>query len=239
MIKVTIWNEFIHEKTKALPAQHYPNGIHNAIKEFLDSDGRFEVKTATLNNENCGITQELLDDTDVLLWWGHAAHDKVSDEAAELVHNAVLSGMGFIALHSAHHSKPFRRLMGTTCNLSWREDGDMERIWVIKPSHPIAQGIDRYFEIEHEETYAEPFDIPEPDELVFGGWYEGGEIFRSGCCFYRGNGKIFYFQPGHETVPVFKNKNVQTVIKNAVCWAAPNVRFEINCPHIKKIGSEE
>ena len=213
MIKVTIWNEFIHEKTKALPAQHYPDGIHNAIKEFLDADGRFEVKTATLNDENCGITQELLDDTDVLLWWGHVAHDKVSDETAELVHNAVLSGMGFIALHSAHHSKPFRRLMGTTCNLSWREDGDMERVWVIKPSHPIARGIDR--------------------------WYEGGEIFRSGCCFYRGNGKIFYFQPGHETVPVFKNKNVQTVIKNAVCWAAPTVRIEINCPHIKKIGSEE
>lgn len=239
MIKVTIWNEFIHEKTKPLPARHYPNGIHNAIKEFLDADGRFEVKTAALEDENCGITKELLDNTDVLLWWGHVAHDMVSDEAAELVHNAVLSGMGFIALHSAHHSKPFRRLMGTTCNLSWREDGDMERIWVIKPSHPIAQGIDRYFEIEHEETYAEPFDIPEPDELVFGGWYSGGEIFRSGCCFYRGNGKIFYFQPGHETVPVFKNENVQTVIKNAICWAAPTARFEIKCSHIKKIGSEE
>ncbi len=239
MIKVTIWNEFLHEKTKESVANIYPDGIHNAIKDFLDKDGEYEVKTATLDDENCGITQSVLDDTDVLIWWGHMAHDKVPDDVAELVQNAVLSGMGFIALHSAHHSKPFKKLMGTTCNLSWREDGDMERVWVVNPAHPIAQGIDRYFELEGEETYAEPFDIPEPDQLVFGGWYEGGEIFRSGCCFFRGNGKIFYFQPGHETFATFKNKNVQTIIKNAIRWAKPIIRQKITCPHIKKIGTEE
>lgn len=239
MIKVTVWNEFVHEKKKESVAAIYPDGIHNAIKEFLDADGEFEVKTATLDDENCGITKELLDNTDVLLWWGHCAHDKVPDEAAQLVQNAVLSGMGFIALHSAHFSKPFRRLMGTTCSLGWRENGDMERIWTVKPSHPIAQGIDRYFELPHVETYSEPFDIPEPDELVFAGWYEGGELFRSGCCFNRGNGKIFYFQPGHETFPIFKDKNVQLIIKNAIRWAVPTVRFEIECPHIKKIGEEQ
>lgn len=236
MIKVTVWNEFVHEKKKENVKEIYPNGIHTAIKEFLDADGEFEITTVTLDMENCGITQELLDNTDVLLWWGHAAHNLVSDEAAELVQKAVLSGMGFIALHSAHHSKPFKRLMGTTCNLSWRENGDMERVWVINPSHPIAQGIDRYFELEHVETYAEPFDIPEPDTLVFGGWYEGGEMFRSGCCFHRGNGNIFYFQPGHETFPIFYNKNIQTIIKNAIRWAKPVIRREIDCPHIKKIG---
>jgi len=235
MLKVTVWNEFVHERKKEDIAKIYPDGIHGAIKEFLDADGEFEVTVATLDMENCGITKELLDNTDVLLWWGHCAHEKVTEEAAQLVQQAVLSGMGFIALHSAHHSKPFKRLMGTTCNLSWREDGDMERVWVIKPTHPIAQGIDRYFELTGEETYAEPFDIPEPDELVFGGWYEGGEIFRSGCCFNRGSGKIFYFQPGHETFATFKNPNVQTIIKNAIRWAAPTVRLPLECQHIKKI----
>ena len=233
---VTVWNEFLHKVTKERVRAIYPDGIHSVIKDFPDADGGFEVKTATLDQPDCGITKELLDDTDVLLWRGHMAHNKVSDEAAELVQKAVLSGMGFIALHSAHHSKPFRRLMGTTCNLSWREDGDMERVWVIKPSHPIAQGIDRYHELPHDETYAEPFDIPEPDELVFATWYEGGELFRSGCCFRRGNGKIFYFQPGHETFPIYKDKNVQTVIKNAIRWASPGIRQEITCPHVKKIG---
>lgn len=235
MIKVTVWNEFKHEQEKVKVKEIYPDGIHNTIKKFLEKDNEYEVKTVTLYDENCGITEELLEDTDVLIWWGHAAHHKVPDEIAKMVQDAVLSGMGFIALHSAHHSKPFKLLMGTTCNLSWREDGDMERVWVIKPSHPIAKGINRYFEISHEETYAEPFDIPEPDELVFGGWYEGGEIFRSGCCFFRGNGKIFYFQPGHESFPVYYNENVQTIIKNAVRWAAPSYRQKIECPHIKKI----
>ena len=235
MIKVTVWNEFKHEQEMEKVKGIYPCGMHNAIKDFLDKDGDFEVKTATLYDENYGITDEILEQTDVLIWWGHGAHDKVPEEIAKKVQAAVLTGMGFIALHSAHHSKPFKLLMGTTCNLSWREDSDMERVWVIKPSHPIAQGIDRYFELPNTETYAEPFDIPEPDELVFGGWYEGGEIFRSGCCFLRGNGKIFYFQPGHETFPIYHDSNVQTVIKNAIRWAAPTYRQDIKCPHIKKI----
>lgn len=239
MIKVTVWNEFIHEREKEKVKSVYPDGIHSVIKEFLDKDGEFEVRTVTLDMENCGITQELLDDTDVMLWWGHMAHNKVPDEIAAMVQKAVQSGMGFIALHSAHHSKPFKMLMGTTCNLGWRENGDMERVWVVNPSHPIAQGIDRYFELPNVETYSEPFDIPEPDQLVFGGWYEGGEIFRSGCCFFRGNGKIFYFQPGHETFPIFKDSNVQTVIKNAIRWAKPVIRQEITCPHIEKIGAEK
>ena len=239
MIRVLVWNEFKHEQEKEKIAAIYPDGMHNTIKAFLDTEEDFEVKTATLYDENCGITEEVLKNTDVLLWWGHGAHDKVPDEVAKMVQKAVHSGMGFIALHSAHHSKPFKLLMGTTCNLSWREDGDMERVWVVNPSHPIAQGIDRYFELEHEETYAEPFDIPEPDELVFGGWYEGGEIFRSGCTYRRGNGKIFYFQPGHESFPTYYDKNVQTVIKNAIRWVKPVIRQEITCPHIKKIGTEE
>ena len=238
MIKVTVWNEYFHEKTEESVASIYPNGIHTAIADFLRSDD-IQVRTATLEDEECGLTEEVLKDTDVLIWWGHMRHGDVPDEIVERVKQEVLKGMGFIALHSGHHSKPFKSLMGTTGNLSWREDGDMERIWTIKPAHPIARGIGRYFELPHEETYAEPFSIPEPDEVVFIGWYEGGEVFRSGCTFHRENGKIFYFQPGHEAFPTFYDKNVQTIIRNAVYWARPVVRFDaLDCPHVKKIGTE-
>lgn len=157
------------------------------------------------------------------------------DKVVDRVQESVLKGMGLIVLHSAHHSRIFKRLMDTSCNLTWREDGDMERLWVVAPDHPIAQGIDRYFDLPHEETYGEPFDIPEPDKLVFIGWYEGGEVLRAGCCYRRGRGKIFYFQPGHETFPTFKVHWVQTVITNAVHWAAPESRIAtLECPNVTK-----
>lgn len=235
MIHVTVWNEYQHERTEPAVAAVYPEGIHRAIADFLGAEEDFTVRTATLEEPECGLTEAVLEDTDVLLWWGHMAHGKVPDEVAQRVQQAVLKGMGLIVLHSGHHSKPFKLLMGTPCNLTWREDGDMERIWVVNPAHPIAQGLDGYFNLEHEETYGEVFDIPQPDELVFIGWYSGGEVFRSGCCWQRGRGKIFYFQPGHETFPTFYNKNVQTVIKNAVRWAVPvNRTTELICPHVEK-----
>jgi trehalose utilization protein len=235
MLRVTIWNEYAHEKTDERVREVYPGGIHNAIADFLKSDD-IEVRTATLDDEECGLTEEVLKNTDVLIWWGHMKHHMVPDEVAARVRDEVLKGMGFIGLHSAHHSKPFKMLMGTSCNLSWREDGDMERIWTINPAHPIAQGIGRYFELPHVETYAEPFGIPEPDEVIFMGWYDGGEVFRSGCTFHRENGRIFYFQPGHETFPIFYDENVQTIIRNAVYWAKPILRLEkLECPHISKI----
>ena len=234
MIRVAIYNEFMHERIKENIKAIYPDGIHKAIADFLESDD-ITVKFYTVDNVN-EITDEALAQTDVLLWWGHMKHNDVPDEVAERVKEAVLKGMGFIVLHSAHHSKPFKKLMGTTCNLSWRENGDMERVWVVNPAHPIAQGVGRYFEIEHEEMYGEPFGVPEPDQLVFMGWYEGGEVFRSGCCYFRENGKIFYFQPGHESYPTYYNKDVQRVIKNAVYWAAPTYRTdELVCPHVEKI----
>lgn len=234
MIRVLVWNEYVHEKTEGAVKNIYPNGIHNAIAEFLRCDD-IDVKTATLDNEECGLTQEVLDNTDVIIWWGHMAHDKVPYEIAARVRDAILSGMGAIFLHSAHHSKPFKLLMGTSCNLGWREDGDMERVWVCSPSHPIVQGIGRYIELPHEETYAEPFDIPEPDRLIMIGTYDGGEVFRSGCCYNRGNGKVFYFQPGHESFPTYYIPDVQTVIKNAVRWTCPTYRAPLDCPNVKKI----
>jgi trehalose utilization protein len=210
----------------------YPDGIHNAIKNGIE-DEEINVRTFTVDTVN-EITKELLEDTDVLIWWGHVAHHKVPDEVAWNVKEAVLSGMGAIFLHSGHHSKPFKFIMGTSCNLTWREDGDRELLWVIDPSHPIAQGIGRFINIPHEETYGEPFGIPEPDKLVFVGNFEGGEVMRAGCCFQRENGKIFYFQPGHESFPIYHNKEILRVIKNAVYWAKSDFRKYPKCPHVKK-----
>ncbi len=220
MTKVTVWNENRHEQKNQVVREIYPAGIHGAIAEFLQADN-YEVKTATLDEPEHGLTEEVLNHTDVLVWWGHLAHHEVSDEIVERVQQRVLDGMGLIVLHSGHFSKIFKRLMGTSCDLKWREADDKERIWVVDPSHPIAEGIGEYIEIEKEEMYGEHFDIPAPDELIFTSWFEGGEIFRSGCVFKRGNGKIFYFRPGHETYPTYHNEQVQQVIKNAVKYVKP------------------
>ncbi|WNR43473.1 ThuA domain-containing protein [Paenibacillus roseipurpureus] len=219
-MKVTIWNEYMHEKSNPTVAEVYPHGIHNAIKEGLLEYG-IEANTATLDEPEHGLTQEVLDNTDVLLWWGHTGHGLVQDEILERVYQRVLQGMGLIALHSAHYSRIFTKLMGTSCSLLWRVANEKERVWVVNPGHPIAQGLPRYFELEKEEMYGEFFDIPEPDELVFLSWFQGGEVFRSGCTFRRGHGKIFYFRPGHETFPTYYNSYVRRVIANAVRWVAP------------------
>ena len=221
MIRVTVWNEFRHELSKEAVAKIYPHGIHGAIAECLGTQADFSVRTATLDEPEHGLTQQVLDETDVLFWWGHANHKDVDDEIVARVCARVNQGMGFVALHSAHASKPFQRLIGTrTGMLRWREDDDWERVWVVSPNHPIVEGIGDYFEIPLDESYGEPFGIPDPDELVFITWQPGGEVFRSGCCFRRG-GKIFYFQPGHETYPIFYQEQVQKVLINAARWAAP------------------
>ena len=240
MIRILVWNEFRHEKSSDKVREIYPEGMHKAIAEFLGKEEDFEVRTATLDEPECGLTEEVLAQTDVLFWWGHIAHSEVPDEIAQRVQKAVLSGMGLIVLHSGHHSKPFRLLMGTPCNLSWHEDNERERIWTVNVGHPIAKGLpEQSFALEAEETYGEPFSIPEPDELVFIGWYKGGDVFRTGCCFNRGYGHIFYFQPGHESFPTYYNPNVQLILKNAVRWAYPDTRIdgEIPCPHTKALES--
>ncbi|MCM3549692.1 trehalose utilization protein [Niallia circulans] len=221
-MNVTIWNEFRHEQKDEAVRSVYPDGIHQVIADFLGKE--HQVSTATLDEPEHGLTEEVLNQTDVLVWWGHIAHHEVADEVVERVHKRVLEGMGLIVLHSGHFSKIFKKLMGTGCDLKWREADEKERLWVVSPSHPIAEGIDEYFELEKEEMYGEHFDIPNPDEIVFLSWFQGGEVFRSGCTYTRGNGKIFYFRPGHETYPTFKNQHVQRVIENAVRWAAPTKR---------------
>jgi trehalose utilization protein len=218
--RVTVWNEYRHEKTNEIVAKLYPDGIHAAIARHLQSKG-LAARTATLDEPEHGLTDAVLAGTDVLIWWGHAAHREVQDEIVDRVQRRVLDGMGLIVLHSAHMSKIFRRLMGTGCQLRWREAAEKERVWIVEPGHPIAEGLGAYFEVPHSEMYGERFDIPAPDALVFVSWYQGGEVFRSGCCFQRGVGRIFYFSPGHETYPIYHQPEVLRVITNAVRWAAP------------------
>ncbi len=220
-IRVTVWNENRHEKQEPEVAAIYPRGIHGAIAGFLNAQAGIQAGVATLDQPEHGLTDAVLNNTDVMLWWGHAAHEEVKDEIAEKVYQRVLNGMGLIALHSANSAKPFRKLMGTTCTARWREAGEKHRLWVVAPAHPIAEGLGDYFEIPHTEMYGEFFDIPRPDDLIFISWFQGGDVFRSGCCWERGQGKVFYFQPGHETFPIYHQSEVQRVLTNAVRWAAP------------------
>ncbi len=217
-LRVTIWNEHRHEREDPNVAKIYPTGIHGALAEAIQGDD-VEVRIATLDAPDHGLPEDIMNNTDVLLWWAHIAHDEVPDELVERIHARVLDGMGLIALHSAHFSKIFKRLMGTGCDLKWRHD-DRERLWVASPGHPIAEGIGEYIELE-EEMYGEPFDVPPPDELVFISWFGGGEVFRSGCCYTRGRGRIFYFRPGHEQNPSYHHPDIRRVINNAVHWASP------------------
>lgn len=219
-LRVIVWNENRHEKINPQVASVYPRGIHEAIADGLREAG-FQVSTATLDEPEHGLSQDVLSSTGVLIWWAHMAHHEVSDEVVDRVYQRVLDGMGMIVLHSAHFSKIFRRLMGTSCDLKWRESGEKERLWVVEPGHPIAGGLGEYIELPAEEMYGERFDIPAPETLVFLSWFPGGEVFRSGCCYQRGRGRVFYFRPGHETFPTYHQPQIRQVLVNAVRWAAP------------------
>lgn len=234
-LRVVVWNENQHEQLNDEIRALYPDGIHGAIASGLrELDESLEVGTATLDEPQHGLSDSRLAETDVLIWWGHMAHDRVEDKVVEAVRKRVLEGMGLIVLHSGHYSKIFKRMLGTSCSLTWRVADERERIWVCNPGHPIAAGIDRCIELEKEEMYGEPFGIPTPDEQVFISWFEGGEVFRSGCTYTRGNGKIFYFRPGHETYPTYYDAQIKRVISNAVRWAAPRGQWIDSCPNVQE-----
>ena len=233
-INVTVWNEYRNELADGQIGEYirqiYPNGIHAFLAEKLQS-GDFEIKTATLDAPEQGLPDELLDNTDVLIWWGHIAHGEVKDELIDKIQKRILAGMGLIVLHSGHMSKIFRRMMGTACRLRWREAGEKERIWTVAQNHPIAQGIPETFVIPNHEMYGEPFDIPHDGKIIFMSWFEGGNVFRSGVTFERDRGKIFYFSPGHETYPVYHDPVILQILANAIRWAAP---LEFASPRITK-----
>lgn len=225
LIRVTVWNEYVHEREYPAIGAVYPEGIHGCLRRFLGRENDIAVTCVTLDMPHQGVTRELLAETDVLIWWSHARQEEITDETVRLVREAVHAGMGLIALHSAHFSRIMRDLLGTTMTLHWRHH-DREKLWCIAPTHPIAQGVPACIDIPEEEMYGESFDIPRPDDIIFLGWFESGHVFRSGVTFTRGLGKIFYFQPGHEEAPVYEQPEIQRVIVNAVRWAAPLCRLD-------------
>lgn len=225
---ITIWNEFVHERRDPRVGAIYPTGIHMAIAGGIGPLGDFRIRTATQDEPEHGLTDDVLAATDVLVWWGHVAHDAVSDAVVERIHGRVLSGMGLVALHSAHFSRIFRRLMGTSCSLRWRESGEHERLWNLRPDHPILEGIGDHVELAEEEMYGERFDIPTPEELLMVGWFPGGEVFRSLCTWTRGLGRVVYFQPGHETHPTYHDPQIQRIIANACTWARRRVDRDLS-----------
>lgn len=222
-INITIWNEYLHEVQEPEIGKVYPTGIHGALAEGLASNTEFSISTATLAEPSHGLTDAVIENTDVMIWWGHMGHHLVDDKIVDKVQQAVLSGMGLIVLHSGHYSKIFRRMMGTNCSLRWREANEKERLWVVESAHPVMEGIPPYFELEAEEMYGERFDIPTPEHLLMVSWFQGGEVFRSCATWQRGHGKIVYFRPGHEEYPTYRNEHILRVIANSCRWSARRI----------------
>jgi trehalose utilization protein len=236
-MRITVWNENVHETTETEVAERYPDGIHGAVASAItDHHPEAVVRTATLADPEHGLTEEVLAGTDVLTWWGHKAHEEVDDAVVERVQRHVLSGMGLVVLHFGHLSQIFRTLLGTTCNLNWRCERDRELVWTVDPTHPIAQGVPHPIVIDQQEMYGEFFDIPAPDELVFISSFSGGEVFRSGCTFRRGHGRIFYFSPGDQAFPVYHHADVRKVIANGVQWAVPTRERDVPALHNRPAG---
>ena len=236
IIKVNVWNEYLHEQKRPEVTSIYPEGMHKTIAAFLNQDGEISAGVSVITDPEQGLSEQFLNNTDVLIWWGHLHHDEVADHLVKRVVERVQRGMGIIFLHSAHKSKPFMGLLGTSGYLGWREADEKCRVWTAAPAHPIAEGIPPQFLLEREEMYSEPFGIPEPDATVFISWFEGGNVFRSGVTFQREYGKIFYFQPGHETFSAYHNIYVQKIITNAVKWAKPSVRVDsLYCPSVEAL----
>jgi trehalose utilization protein len=225
-LRVTVWNEFLHERENDVVRSLYPDGIHAVLAAAVGEQLGARVATATLEEPEHGLSDEVLEETDVLVWWGHKAHSRVDDRVVEKVHRQVLSGMGLVVLHSGHFSKIFKRTLGTDCSLKWREADEKERLWSLEPSHPILEGVPEMFELEQEEMYGERFDVPPPDELLMVSWFQGGEVFRSLCTWRRGHGRVVYFRPGHETYPTYHDPHVQRIIANSCRYAARRVRLD-------------
>lgn len=234
MINLTIWNEYRQDKNVESIRKVYPDGIHTALKNGLASPD-LNIRTTVLDDPQQGLSDEILDSTDVLIWWAHAAHHELTDENVRRVVEKVHSGMGLIVLHSGHYSKIFQAVCGSSCSLKWRESGEKERLWCIQPFHPIARGVPETFVVPQTEMYGERFDIPEDARIIYMSWYEGGEVFRSGVTMERGYGKIFYFSPGHESFPIYYQPEILQIISNAIRWAAPQCRGVINAPKVPNL----
>jgi trehalose utilization protein len=214
-IRVLCWSE------RTEPASVYPEGINGAIAKHLREDSGLDVETASIDDPEQGIGEPALAATDVLVWWGHRKHHDVAEARVNRVVRAIKErGLGFIALHSAHFSKIFKALHGTPCSLGdWRADAKPEYLKCVAPSHPVARGLGD-FTIPQTEMYNEPFLVPSPSPTIFYGYWDAGEQFRSCCVWNVGEGRVVYFQPGHETFPIFFQREPLRIILNSVYWCA-------------------
>ncbi|GGA37183.1 ThuA domain-containing protein [Paenibacillus physcomitrellae] len=226
-IRITVFCE--HHQDRYEPVKSvYPDGIHAAIAAAFAEEPGFQITIATQDMPSHGLTNEVLECTDVLIWWSHIDNHLLDDTVAnEVCRRVVRDGMGFIALHSASFSKPWQRMLGIEYEAGeWGRfrtmpKGEKERLWVVAPGHPICEGLGDFIEIPQDEMYGEPMLIPEPDKLLFIAWWEGGEVCRSGTLFERGRGKIFGFTPGHEEFPIYHQSEIRRVLRNAVRFLAP------------------
>lgn len=216
---VLVWSE------ETVSDDVYPNDINSAVAEHLNEHDDLVARAVSIGEPEQGVGEDRLDWADTLVWWGHARHDDVTDETVDRVEAAVTDdGLGFVSLHSAHYSRPFTRLCGTSGDLGEvrYEDippGETETVTVEASDHPLARGVSD-FALPDVEMFGEPFDIPEPDEVVFRSEFEEGGWFRSGVTFTFGEARGVYFRPGHEEFRIYHDPNVRRVIANAVRWTA-------------------
>ena len=218
---VVVWSE------GTAPKYVYPNDINGAIVDGLKAAlPDWEVIRASLGDPDQGLPADLLARTDVLIWWGHQRHGDVKDELVAKIDKRVRDeGMGFISLHSSHFAKPNKVLMASPCTWgAYVGDSTTLKVTVSAPQHPIAAGVGE-FTIAHHERYSDPYAVPPAQTIVFEGvaTLKDGttDASKQGFCWEIGKGRMFYFQAGHETDPVFMDANIRRLMANAVRWAAP------------------
>lgn len=220
-MKILIYNEGRDERLKPEVLEVYPDGIGAVLKDVVSSIPGAEI-LGIISMYDMGTMEEmdkLLAITDVLVFWSHGGNSMFPDDIATLIQNHVLRGMGFVVLHSAIGSKPFKALMGTTCSIHYRHD-DFERLTCCNPQHPIAAGLPLHIELEKEESYGEYIDVPKPDDIIYLGWFDSGEVCRSVMTWHRGYGKVVFLQPGHETNPSYYDQHIRKLICNSCIWSA-------------------
>lgn len=213
-LRVHVWCE------GTAPRAVYPNDVDGAVADHLGKLPTLQVRRGRLADPSAGLAEDVLDATDVLLWWGHLRHDDVPNDRAEAVVRRVREGkLGLIALHSSCTSKPFKGLMGMACEPGgWREDGRPEHVKIVAPDHPIARGVTP-FTIPRSDMFAEPFEVPAPESVVLVSNWDNGETVRSGLTWTVGKGRVAFLRTGHDAFPVLFHPSVRQIIANATLWA--------------------
>jgi trehalose utilization protein len=217
-LRVRVWCE------GTAPRAVYPNDVDGAVADHLAKSPGVDVRRARLADPSAGLADEALDATDVLIWWGHLRHDEVPGARAEAVVKRVRAGkLGLIALHSSCASKPFKALMGMSCEPGgWREDGRPEHVKVVAPDHPIARGVVP-FTIPRSDMFAEPFEVPNPEAVVLVSSWDRGESVRSGLTWTIDKGRVVFLRTGHDAFPVLFHPSVRQVLANSTLWAGRRV----------------